>query len=86
MGDMTSHHSPITANQEPELTKCVRKRCFCNKKLMLVDTTCSGCQLRHCSQHRLPETHACTHDFRKSGQELLAKQNPVIAPKKIERI
>ncbi len=67
----------------------VQKRCGsgeCKKKLLLSDFACTKCSVRHCGAHRLPEEHACAHDFRKEGQILLAKQNPRVVNAKIDQI
>ena len=62
------------------------KRCgCCSKKLMLSHLGCSKCGTRYCDSHRLPELHACPHDFKKEGQALLAKQNPRVVGDKLER-
>jgi hypothetical protein len=57
----------------------------CSKKLMLSHLGCSKCGTRYCDSHRLPELHACPHDFKKEGQALLAKQNPRVIGDKMER-
>ena len=36
------------------------------------------------AEHRLAEAHECDFDFKASGKKLLAKQNPTIAPSKME--
>ena len=67
----------------------VQKRCGsgeCKKKLLLSDFACTKCSVRHCGAHRLPEEHACAHDFRKEGQILLAKQNPRVVNSKLDQI
>ena len=51
-----------------------QKRCpTCSHKLKLADTTCK-CGLRHCSAHRLPETHACTFDHKAADRKMLETQ------------
>ena len=35
----------------------------CNKKLKLTDLECVCCKV-FCINHRLPESHACTYDFK----------------------
>lgn len=51
-----------------------QKRCpICRHKLQLADIMCR-CGLRHCSSHRLPETHACTFDHKGHDQALLKTQ------------
>jgi len=64
-----------------------QKRCgCCKKKLCISDFSCAKCQTRYCSMHRLPETHACPHDFMKEGKALLEKRNPRIIGDKIDQI
>ena len=68
-------------------TPVKKNRCICcKKKLMLSDFDCRGCKTRYCSEHRLPETHACPHDYRKEGQAILAKQNGGCVNAKLEKI
>lgn len=57
----------------------------CNKKLKLTDFQCSYCKIKFCAIHRLPERHNCKHDFTMDKSKL-EKENPVIAPKKLEKI
>lgn len=71
----------LDASKKPNTKKCG----CCSKKLMLSDFGCSKCETRFCSAHRLPELHACPHDFKKEGQALLAKQNPRVIGDKMER-
>jgi predicted nucleic acid binding AN1-type Zn finger protein len=56
----------------------------CKRKLALTDFPCK-CEKTYCSTHRLPETHACSYDYKESGKKELLKfmSTPVIA-KKIE--
>ena len=80
-------HLDLTAATLVEVK--VQKRCGsgeCKKKLLLSDFACTKCSVRHCGAHRLPEEHACAHDFRKEGQILLAKQNPRVVNAKIDQI
>ncbi len=73
--------TPTVAVSAPEVTSETKPakpkeqtRCpTCRHKLHLADTTCR-CGLRHCSAHRLPETHACTFDYKGHDQALLKKQ------------
>jgi hypothetical protein len=66
---------------------CTMTRCtICKKKLLLCDLACAKCQNRHCTAHRLPEEHACSHDFMKEGKTLLEKQNPRVVAEKIGKI
>ena len=61
------------------------ERCsHCRRKVIML-VTCA-CEKRFCMKDRMPEDHACTHDFRASGAEKLAKDNPKIEGSKISRI
>jgi hypothetical protein len=37
-------------------------------------------------QHRLPEIHNCTHDFKKEGVDILTKQLVQVVAKKVDTI
>jgi len=77
----------VEAPVEPPAPAAEQKRCgACKKKLCLSDFACAKCTTRHCGAHRLPETHACPHDFKKEGQTLLTKQNPRVVADKVDRI
>ena len=58
----------------------------CKKKLHLSDFDCGKCKTRFCNQHRLPEAHACPHDFKKEGAALLTAQNPKVVGSTLDRI
>lgn len=58
----------------------------CNKKLGLVDFKCK-CQNTYCAKHRLPDTHACSYDFRQEQTNRLMKHmSTAIVGNKIEVI
>lgn len=66
-----------------------QKRCGCEgcrRKLTLTDMECAKCKSRFCGQHRLPELHACPHDFRKEGAAQLAAANPRVVADKLNRV
>ena len=71
-------------------TTAIQKRCGfgteCKKKLCLSDLTCDKCKVRFCGPHRLPEAHACQHDFKKEGKATLTAQNPRCVAEKMDRI
>jgi hypothetical protein len=73
-----------------EVGVAVQKRCGfsteCKKKLCLSDLTCDKCKARFCGSHRLPEAHACQHDFKKEGKATLTAQNPRCVAEKVDRI
>ena len=58
----------------------------CNKKLGLVDFKCK-CQNTYCAKHRVPDTHACSYDFRQEQTNRLMKHmSTAIVGNKIEVI
>lgn len=57
----------------------------CRKKLALTDMACR-CGIRHCQSHRLPEDHACPHDFKAQGRAVLAAQLERCVGAKVEKI
>lgn len=66
-----------------------RERCAtvgCGKRLDLTSFACR-CGLKHCGEHRAPETHACTFDWAADGRARVAKTLlPVLAPKLLEKV
>ncbi|XP_042485488.1 zinc finger A20 and AN1 domain-containing stress-associated protein 9-like [Macadamia integrifolia] len=57
----------------------------CKKRVKLLGFKCR-CGSTFCSEHRYPETHACTFDFKAVGRDAIAKANPVIKLDKIQRL
>lgn len=63
-------------SKETEKKKKSSKRCYfhgCRKKLKLTDLECR-CENRYCSNHRLPESHECSHSFKDFDRDAFAKQ------------
>lgn len=61
-------------------------RCFsCNKKVGLTGFKCK-CGSTFCGNHRYPENHDCSFDFKGVGRNAIAKANPVVKADKVERI
>jgi len=86
MGIQCAASIPDLSLAAPTVDAKKSNRCACcSKKLMLSHLGCSKCGTRYCDSHRLPELHACPHDFKKEGQALLAKQNPRVIGDKMER-
>lgn len=42
----------------------------CNTKLKLYDMECR-CKHKYCSEHRLPESHSCSFDYKKDKIQLI---------------
>jgi hypothetical protein len=85
---LTTKEAPADPPTIPEVpTVAPQKRCTCcRKKLTLTDMDCAKCKTRFCSAHRLPELHACPHDFRKEGAAQLAAANPRVVADKLDRV
>jgi len=61
---------------EKKIHKKSKKRCnltVCRKKLKLTDLVCN-CDFRFCSNHRLPELHYCTQNFKEKNREKYLKK------------
>ncbi|XP_042061585.1 zinc finger A20 and AN1 domain-containing stress-associated protein 4-like [Salvia splendens] len=62
------------------------KRCgVCRKRVGLTGFNCR-CGSMFCSMHRYSDKHECSFDYRSSGQEAIAKANPVVKADKIDKI
>jgi hypothetical protein len=72
----------IAATTPVPLNRCA----CCRKKLALTDFACGKCTVRHCALHRLPEQHACSHDYQAAGRAAIAAANPEVRAKKIDVI
>ena len=57
-------------------------------KVKLTFTNCYECKcgLKFCREHRLPEFHNCTFDFKKQAQIKIKEANPLIINDKITKI
>lgn len=57
----------------------------CRKKVGLTGFRCR-CGVTFCTTHRYPETHSCAFDYKAAGREAIAKANPLIKARKLEKI
>ncbi|KAF8398604.1 hypothetical protein HHK36_017535 [Tetracentron sinense] len=61
-------------------------RCMaCRKRVGMTGFKCR-CDGIFCAVHRYSEKHDCSFDYRSAGQDAIAKANPVVKSKKIEKI
>jgi hypothetical protein len=60
-------------------------KCFQCKKKVLVPMSCM-CSQQFCIQCRTPELHKCTFDYFKHSKQQLEKNNPLVIPKKVDKI
>ncbi|KAK5847183.1 hypothetical protein PVK06_003487 [Gossypium arboreum] len=74
----------VAVNQQPEPKAA--NRCFiCRKKVGLTGFKCR-CENTFCGEHRYPEKHECSFDFKGVGRNAIAKANPVVKADKVERV
>ncbi|XP_039036431.1 zinc finger A20 and AN1 domain-containing stress-associated protein 1-like [Hibiscus syriacus] len=72
------------ADEKPKEPKSTN-RCFvCRKKVGLTGFKCR-CESTFCGEHRYPEKHECSFDFKGVGREAIAKANPSIKADKVRR-
>ena len=57
----------------------------CRKRVGLTGFKCR-CGTTFCGAHRYPEEHGCGFDFKAVGREEIARANPVIKARKLEKI
>lgn len=62
------------------------KCAYCSKRIKLVNTHVCRCDRIFCTQHRLPETHECTYDFKTEGRKLIEMANPLVASHRLPKI
>ncbi|XP_047072286.1 zinc finger A20 and AN1 domain-containing stress-associated protein 10-like [Lolium rigidum] len=63
-----------------------KNRCeTCRKKVGLLGFACR-CGGTYCGMHRHAGAHHCGFDYKAAGREQIARQNPLVAPSKLDRI
>jgi predicted nucleic acid binding AN1-type Zn finger protein len=80
--------SSLKSESSIKIKKKKKNKCSmpgCNKKLNIISFTCK-CEKKYCSIHRMPESHACTFDYKAHGKCLIAEKNPQIVKSKITQI
>jgi predicted nucleic acid binding AN1-type Zn finger protein len=85
---LTPNLGPTTVDTQITLEAPVepKNRCgVCRKKLKLTDLECR-CSARFCANHRPPEEHACTYDYKTAGRTQLSKNLEKAVADKVERI
>jgi len=56
----------------------------CNKKILII-YKCK-CENIFCTKHKYSDSHDCNYDYKLKQQEFLIKSNPVIIPRKIDKL
>ncbi|CAH2078220.1 unnamed protein product [Thlaspi arvense] len=76
---------PAPEESEPSRPPARPNRCLCcNKKVGVMGFKCK-CGSTFCGEHRYPESHDCSFDFKEAGRGAIAKANPVIKADKLQR-
>lgn len=68
-----------------------KKRCNfidCNKKISQIDMISNICKCNFifCYNHKMPESHKCTFNYKQNAQIKLKQNNPIIKASKLNRI
>lgn len=88
LGDAAAAAVPIaaTAGEGGQPVQKNTSRCFsCNKRVGLTGFKCR-CGYVFCGTHRYAEKHDCSFDYKSAGRQTLAKNNPLVAAAKIEKL
>ncbi|KAL6127026.1 hypothetical protein ACLB2K_075071 [Fragaria x ananassa] len=85
----SSSSTSTTSDDQPSGVTKKRNCCqneSCKKKLTLVQVMSGKCRCEgvFCAKHRLPEEHSCSVNFKETGKEVLAQQNPVCVADKLK--
>ena len=60
------------------------ERCFiCQKKLKIMKSFSCKCCNKFCNDHRFPEDHNCSYDYKALGKKILVENNPIIKSDKL---
>ena len=73
---------------EKQIKQKSKNRCnydICKTKLGLVPFECR-CLMNFCTEHRLPENHHCSFDYKTFGKSLIEKNNQKVIGEKIQKI
>ncbi|PQM42632.1 zinc finger A20 and AN1 domain-containing stress-associated protein 6 [Prunus yedoensis var. nudiflora] len=82
--DKKSQVEEGTTSENPE--KGPANRCnFCRKRVGLTGFKCR-CGQTFCSLHRYSNKHNCVFNYKSAGQDAIAKANPVVKAKKVDKI
>lgn len=57
----------------------------CRRRVGITGFKCR-CGITFCGNHRYPEQHGCTFDYKAMGREAIAKANPVVKAEKLDKI
>ncbi|KAK8482006.1 hypothetical protein V6N13_073494 [Hibiscus sabdariffa] len=74
----------VITDHKPKEPKAANRCFICRKRVGLTGFKCR-CESTFCGEHRYPEKHECSFDFKGVGREEIAKANPIIKADKVER-
>lgn len=77
--------TPSASGEAPEQQKPTNRCASCKKRVGLTGFKCR-CGDTFCSQHRYSDRHECRFDYKKLGQDAIAKANPLVVGSKVDRI
>ncbi|GFQ04419.1 zinc finger a20 and an1 domain-containing stress-associated protein 5 [Phtheirospermum japonicum] len=80
--DLKKEASPAVA---PPARREVNRCSGCRRKVGLTGFRCR-CGELFCADHRYSDRHDCSYDYKSSGREAIARENPVVKAAKIVRI
>ncbi|OAF66965.1 hypothetical protein A3Q56_05296 [Intoshia linei] len=72
----------ISKTKHTKLDRCS----VCRRKLGFTVKYDCRCNLWFCAQHRYPEMHKCTYDYKTQGKEIIKKNNPHVEAPKLPKI
>ncbi|XP_017250994.2 zinc finger A20 and AN1 domain-containing stress-associated protein 4-like [Daucus carota subsp. sativus] len=76
-----------SSNQDSEVKVKVgpNRCCSCGKRFGLTGFSCR-CGNLYCADHRYPEKHECSFDYRAARKDAIRKANPVVKREKLDKI
>ncbi|WOL03484.1 hypothetical protein Cni_G12204 [Canna indica] len=69
----------------PEAARRPNRCQSCRKRVGLTGFRCR-CGETYCGEHRYPERHACSFDYKAAGREEIARANPIVKADKVRMI
>lgn len=76
---------PVESEQVEKAKEGPNRCSTCRRRVGLTGFNCR-CGNLFCSAHRYSDKHECPYDYRKAGQDAIAKANPVVKAEKLDKI
>ncbi|KAH0726130.1 hypothetical protein KY284_001995 [Solanum tuberosum] len=77
--------APVESVQVEKVKEGPNRCSTCRRRVGLTGFNCR-CGNLFCSAHRYSDKHECPYDYRKAGQDAIAKANPVVKAEKLDKI